>query len=262
MKLELRGPDEAVRLVHRQRPHRPHRRAGRDPLPARRERRRQVDADEHALWPAASPTRARSCIDGEPVPFALAGRRDRRRHRHGPPALHARAGLHRRRERHARPRADPRPRGARPAQGRRRSVRELSERYGSQVDPDALVEDLPVGVQQRVEILKALANEAKVLILDEPTAVLTPQETDELMEIMRSLRDAGHLDHLHHPQAARGQGDRRPDHRDPARQGGRYRAAVDLRGRARRDDGRPRGQARGRQGPGQAGRRSSSRSRT
>ena len=61
----------------------------------------------------------------------------------------------------------------------------------SQVDPDTLVEDLPVGVQQRVEILKALSNEAKVLILDEPTAVLTPQETDELMEIMRSLKAQG-----------------------------------------------------------------------
>ncbi|MET9018771.1 ABC transporter ATP-binding protein [Actinopolymorpha sp. NPDC004070] len=70
-------------------------------------------------------------------------------------------------------------------------VRDLSERYGLAVDPDARVEDLPVGVQQRVEILKALANEAKVLILDEPTAVLTPQEIDELIEVMRALRENG-----------------------------------------------------------------------
>jgi simple sugar transport system ATP-binding protein len=70
-------------------------------------------------------------------------------------------------------------------------VRELSARYGLAVDPDALVEDLPVGVQQRVEILKALSHDAKVLILDEPTAVLTPQEIDELMEIMRTLRKQG-----------------------------------------------------------------------
>ena len=70
-------------------------------------------------------------------------------------------------------------------------VRDLSNRYKLAVDPDALVENLPVGVQQRVEIIKALANEAKLLILDEPTAVLTPQETDELMEIMRALRDGG-----------------------------------------------------------------------
>jgi ABC-type uncharacterized transport system ATPase subunit len=73
----------------------------------------------------------------------------------------------------------------------RRTVRELSERYRLDVDPDALVEDLPVGVQQRVEILKALANDAKYLIFDEPTAVLTPQEIEELIEVMRSLRDEG-----------------------------------------------------------------------
>jgi len=73
----------------------------------------------------------------------------------------------------------------------RRTVRELSARYRLDVDPDALVEDLPVGVQQRVEILKALANDARYLIFDEPTAVLTPQEIDELIEVMRSLRDEG-----------------------------------------------------------------------
>ncbi|MGI8612677.1 MAG: ABC transporter ATP-binding protein [Nocardioidaceae bacterium] len=70
-------------------------------------------------------------------------------------------------------------------------VRELSDKYKLAVDPDALVQDLPVGVQQRVEILKALANNAEVLILDEPTAVLTPQEIDELMGIMASLRKNG-----------------------------------------------------------------------
>jgi simple sugar transport system ATP-binding protein len=70
-------------------------------------------------------------------------------------------------------------------------VRELSDRYKLAVDPDALVEHLPVGVQQRVEIIKALAGDAKLLILDEPTAVLTPQETDELIEIMDALRKGG-----------------------------------------------------------------------
>lgn len=70
-------------------------------------------------------------------------------------------------------------------------VRALSDRYGLHVDPKALVEDIPVGVQQRVEILKALANDAQILILDEPTAVLTPQEIDELMEIMRQLKAQG-----------------------------------------------------------------------
>ena len=73
----------------------------------------------------------------------------------------------------------------------RGSVREISERYGLDVPPDALVADLPVGVQQRVEILKALSRDARLLVLDEPTAVLTPQETEELMRVMRSLRDAG-----------------------------------------------------------------------
>jgi len=73
----------------------------------------------------------------------------------------------------------------------RREVREVSERYGLQVPVDALVQDLPVGVQQRVEIIKALIRDAQVLILDEPTAVLTPQETDDLMEIMRSLKEGG-----------------------------------------------------------------------
>jgi len=73
----------------------------------------------------------------------------------------------------------------------RERVREISARFGFDVDPDALVEDLPVGVQQRVEIIKALSRDAKVLVFDEPTAVLTPQETDELMAIMRQLRDAG-----------------------------------------------------------------------
>ncbi len=70
-------------------------------------------------------------------------------------------------------------------------VKELSDRFGFDVDPDALVQDLPVGVQQRVEIIKALSRQAKVLVLDEPTAVLTPQETDELMEIMRQLSKEG-----------------------------------------------------------------------
>jgi general nucleoside transport system ATP-binding protein len=73
----------------------------------------------------------------------------------------------------------------------RHTVQQLSKRYGLDVDPGALIEDLPVGVQQRVEILKALANDAKYLILDEPTAVLTPQEIDQLMAVMRSLRDEG-----------------------------------------------------------------------
>ena len=73
----------------------------------------------------------------------------------------------------------------------RKKVRALSDRFGFDVDPDALVSDLPVGAQQRVEIIKSLIRDAKILVLDEPTAVLTPQETDELMQIMRDLAAAG-----------------------------------------------------------------------
>lgn len=73
----------------------------------------------------------------------------------------------------------------------RAHVHEISARFGFDVDPDALVGDLPVGVQQRVEIIKALSRDAKVLVFDEPTAVLTPQETDELMNIMRQLKAEG-----------------------------------------------------------------------
>jgi general nucleoside transport system ATP-binding protein len=73
----------------------------------------------------------------------------------------------------------------------RREVLALSERFGLRVDPDALVEDLPVGVQQRVEIIKALLRDARVLVLDEPSAVLTPGETEDLFRIMRELREGG-----------------------------------------------------------------------
>lgn len=75
--------------------------------------------------------------------------------------------------------------------GAAQRVRELSQRFGLAVDPNAIVEDLPVGVQQRVEILKALYRGAEILILDEPTAVLTPQETDELLQVMRDLASSG-----------------------------------------------------------------------
>lgn len=73
----------------------------------------------------------------------------------------------------------------------RQQLREVGERYGLKVDPDALIENLPVGIQQRVEIIKVLFRSANVLILDEPTAVLTPQEVEEFFEIVKTLRDAG-----------------------------------------------------------------------
>lgn len=70
-------------------------------------------------------------------------------------------------------------------------VRDLSHQYGLDVDPEAIVGDLPVGIQQRVEIVKALYRNAHILILDEPTAVLTPQEADDLIHIMHELTDKG-----------------------------------------------------------------------
>src|SRR5665213_3662217 len=73
----------------------------------------------------------------------------------------------------------------------RKRVRDLSERYGLVVDPDARVDRITVGQQQRVEILKALYRGAEILILDEPTAVLTPQEAKELFDILRSLKSQG-----------------------------------------------------------------------
>jgi simple sugar transport system ATP-binding protein len=70
-------------------------------------------------------------------------------------------------------------------------IKKIAEEFKFEINPDALVEELPVGVQQRVEIIRALMYDAKVLILDEPTAVLTPQETDELLNMMRVLRSKG-----------------------------------------------------------------------
>jgi len=73
----------------------------------------------------------------------------------------------------------------------RRMVREISDRYSLDLDPDAVIEDLPVGVQQRVEIVKVLLRDAKVVVFDEPTAVLTPSEIIEFFEIVKTLVSAG-----------------------------------------------------------------------
>ena len=73
----------------------------------------------------------------------------------------------------------------------RAKVKALSEKYGLQVDPDAKIEDITVGMQQRTEILKMLFRDNEILIFDEPTAVLTPQEIEELMQIMKNLRAEG-----------------------------------------------------------------------
>ena len=85
-----------------------------------------------------------------------------------------------------------------------RRTRELSERFGLAVDPDAKVENLGVGAQQRVEILRALFGGAKVLVLDEPTAVLTAQESQDLFRVLRALQGGRHVGRVHLAQAQRG----------------------------------------------------------
>jgi len=72
-----------------------------------------------------------------------------------------------------------------------KEAREISVKYGLAVDPDAIVEDLPVGIQQRIEIIKVLFREAEIIVFDEPTAVLTPQEVEDFFKIVRSLKEAG-----------------------------------------------------------------------
>ena len=103
--------------------------------------------------------------------------------------------------------------GRRPARlrgGREARARDLDAGSGSPSTRARWSQDITVGQQQRVEILKALYRGADILVLDEPTAVLTPQEAQELFAILRSLHRAGQVDHLHQPQAERGARDRRP----------------------------------------------------
>ena len=133
----------------------------------------------------------------------LAQGRHRRRHRHGAPALHAgrqpdRPGEHR-------PRATSRHRSVASTSARPRSASTSCPRpTGSTSTPTRLVETLGVGERQRVEIIKVLYRGARILILDEPTAVLVPQEVEELFDNLRELKAAGRDDHLHLPQAGRG----------------------------------------------------------
>ena len=184
--------------------------------------------------------------------FAGSRRRDRRRHRHGAPALHAGPGLHRRRERHARQRGDRLRRLPRPRRRAEAGARRSPSGSASTSTPTRWSRTCPVGVQQRVEIIKALSRDAEVLVLDEPTAVLTPQETDELMEIMRQLKAAGKsiVFITHKLREVRAVADRITVIRlgkvvGEAEPDGQQR-------RAGRADGRPPGRADGAQGPAEA----------
>ncbi len=129
-------------------------------------------------------------VDGQELPPGRSARRDPRGRRHGAPAFRAgpepdRAGQ--RDDRHG----SPLEAALRPGGGRGRSWPTSRERFGLKVDPDARVSELSVGECQRVEILKALYNDARILILDEPTAVLTAQEAEGLFATLRQMTRDG-----------------------------------------------------------------------
>ena len=129
-------------------------------------------------------------IDGKPTAIPDSQAAIRAGHRHGPSALHAGGAVHRARERDARRRG--RRAAQRPSLAKARAeLKRLEEEYELEVDPDAVVGELSVGLQQRVEILKALYRECDILILDEPTGVLTPAEADHLFRILQHLKAEG-----------------------------------------------------------------------
>ena len=124
----------------------------------------------------------------------------------------------------------------------RQKAREICDRYAFDIDLDQKVYEMSVSQKQTLEIIKMLYRGAQILILDEPTAVLTPQETEKLFRVMRNMRRGWKVHHHHHPQAARGAGDFRPSGH-PAqgrirRHGGNRRR---KRGVADRNDGRQKG---------------------
>ena len=124
-----------------------------------------------------------------------------------------------------------------PRRGARASSSRPAQRFGLDVDPDARIGDLSVGERQRVEILKALYRGARILILDEPTAVLTPQEAESLFATLRQLVAAGAVDDLHQPQARRGAA-RVASHRRAARRQAGRRAAGGRRRQGARSPNR------------------------
>ena len=142
------------------------------------------------LYGLYKPDEGEILLQGKPGRLRLGEGRDRSGHRHGAPALHVDPGDDGRREHRARQRAGARRRAPRRARSRGARARAV-EAVRARGRPAALIADITVGQQQRVEILKALYRGAEILILDEPTAVLTPQEATELFGIVRSLRADG-----------------------------------------------------------------------
>ena len=180
---------EALRPARRQRRDRLRAAPRRDPRAARRERRGQVDADERPLRPARAgrgrdPRWTASRCD------RLRRGGDRARHRHGPPALHARRRHDRGREPRAGHRAAPAGRCSTRG-GRGAHARALGALRARGAIPTRGSRTSASGAQQRVEILRALFRGASVLVLDEPTAVLTAQESQELFRVLRALAEDG-----------------------------------------------------------------------
>ena len=134
------------------------------------------------------------------------------------------------------------------------SCERLEREYGLEVDPDAMIEELPVGLQQRVEILKALYRGAEILILDEPTGVLTPAEADHLFRILKQLKDQGKTVVLITHKLREIMADHRQCLGDAPGHDGRDARDQEDDGRGTgRADGRPPRAAAGRKGRGQAG---------
>ena len=144
------------------------------------------------LYGLATPDEGEILLDGTAGHHRRPGRCHRPRHQHGPPALHARAGPVGRRQHPPRRGDDGQSDLPRPEGGRIGGSSSCATRFGFEIDPETKVGALSVGWQQRVEILKALYREARILVLDEPTAVLTPQETKEIFAVLRRLAAEGH----------------------------------------------------------------------
>ena len=132
----------------------------------------------------------------------------------------------------------------------RKRLGELGREYGLEVDPDAIVGELSVGLQQRVEILKALVRGADILVLDEPTAVLTPAEADQLFEMLRVLKGEHKTIIFITHKLREIMSSHRPRLGDAARRNGRdLRHRQDLAAGTCRRDGRAQGDPEDRQGP-------------